>query len=329
MDDAKGKVESPTIGISLNAQFAAGRTVVFQTFVPQDINAEGLKIILQKLNSVADCEEAFYAQDQARKQLEVEENAAANIARRLEEVEGNMKLAMAGTNKRNPEPSKNDMMAKKQALDSVEESNKRIAACKKYLADLVKRRQAIGMALQAQQIVSLADALTKTCNGCCTVKLLTEFHRRSDAPKARYRARCKTCMYEANRKLPNLRVLQEGWKKRNREIVNKQARERRAKSPSKHANASTKWRLKNLAYCAERTRRRDAAKRGATPAWANQEAIGAFYIEARRLTALTGIQHEVDHIYPLVSDVMCGLHVEFNLQILTKSANSAKKNRVA
>jgi len=138
MDDAKGKVESPTIGISLNAQFAAGRTVVFQTFVPQDINAEGLGVILQKLNGVADCEEAFYAQDQARKQLEVEENAATNIARRLSEVESNMQLKAANDGqRRNPKPSAQDEMAKKQALDSVEESKRRIAACKKYLAELI------------------------------------------------------------------------------------------------------------------------------------------------------------------------------------------------
>jgi hypothetical protein len=185
------------------------------------------------------------------------------------------------------------------------------------------------MALQAQQIVSLACPAHKLCNGCNTVKVLTDFHRRSDAPNTSYRARCKTCMYESNRKAPNLRALQDAWRSRNWERVNKQARERMAKSPEKRALAFKKWRLQNMAECAERSRRRDAAKRGATPSWANQEAIKAFYVEARRLTELTGIPHEVDHIYPLVSDAMCGLHVEHNLQILTKSANSAKKNRVA
>jgi hypothetical protein len=139
MDEAKGKVESPTIGISLNAQFAAGRTVVFQTFVPQDMTPEGLSVILQKLNGVADQEEAFYAQDQARKQLEVEENAAANIARRLEEVETNIQMKAIGEGKRNPKPSGQDAVAKKQALDSVEESKRRIKACKKFLDELIAK----------------------------------------------------------------------------------------------------------------------------------------------------------------------------------------------
>jgi hypothetical protein len=185
------------------------------------------------------------------------------------------------------------------------------------------------MALQAQQIVSLTRAPTKLCNGCSTVKLLIEFHRRSDAPTTKYRARCKSCMYAANRKVPNLRELQDAWRQRNREKCNAQQCARIAKNPEKRNAAFTRWRLKNLAQCAARTRRRDAAKRGATPSWADQEAIKAFYIEARRLTDLTGVPHEVDHIYPLVSNTMCGLHVEFNLQILTKSANSAKKNKVA
>jgi hypothetical protein len=139
MDDAKGKVESPTIGISLNAQFAAGRTVVFQTYVPLDMTPEGLSVILQKLNGVADKEEAFYAQDQARKQLEVEENAAANIARRLAEVESNIQTKAIADGRRNPKPSGQDMVAKKQALDTVEESKRRIAACKKHLAELVEK----------------------------------------------------------------------------------------------------------------------------------------------------------------------------------------------
>jgi|HubBroStandDraft_1064217.scaffolds.fasta_scaffold97413_4 hypothetical protein len=137
MDDAKGKVESPVIGISLNAQFSAGRTVVFQTHMPQDVTAEGLGIILQKLNSVADREEAYYAQEQARRQLEVEENAAANITRRLEEAESNIRLKAEAGGKRNPAPSANELMARKQALDSVEESKRRVAACRKHLAELI------------------------------------------------------------------------------------------------------------------------------------------------------------------------------------------------
>jgi hypothetical protein len=137
MDDAKGKVESPVIGLSLNAQFAAGRTVVFQTHVPQDVTAEGLGVILEKLNGVADREEAFYAQDQARRQLEVEEKAVANMQRRLSDIDSNIRLKMSVEGKRNPKPSGNDEMQKKQALDTLEEGKRRVAECKDFLAKLI------------------------------------------------------------------------------------------------------------------------------------------------------------------------------------------------
>jgi hypothetical protein len=72
---------------------------------------------------------------------------------------------------------------------------------------------------------------------------------------------------------------------------------------------------------------RKAAKLRATPAWANHDAIAAFYAEAARLTRETGIPHTVDHYYPLLSPVVCGLHVEHNLRVITRSENSRKRNR--
>ena len=41
---------------------------------------------------------------------------------------------------------------------------------------------------------------------------------------------------------------------------------------------------------------------------------------------VTGEDWEVDHIVPLQSNIVCGLHNEFNLQVITKSANSSKRN---
>lgn|SRR6185312_1853754 len=80
-------------------------------------------------------------------------------------------------------------------------------------------------------------------------------------------------------------------------------------------------------YLAKWAKRR-AAKLQATPTWANQVAIDALYERARRLTLLTGIVHEVDHIMPLVGKRVCGLHVEDNLRVTTRLVNRSKSNRL-
>lgn len=72
-----------------------------------------------------------------------------------------------------------------------------------------------------------------------------------------------------------------------------------------------------------------AAKLQATPPWADAAAIREVYKEAARLTQETGTEHHVDHIHPLQSKKICGLHTCANLQILTGDANRRKGNRVA
>ena len=77
---------------------------------------------------------------------------------------------------------------------------------------------------------------------------------------------------------------------------------------------------------AARNAERHAAKLNRTPSWANKEAISEFYEKARRLTEETGVPHDVDHIIPLRGELVSGLHVESNLQVISSSENRIKNN---
>ena len=63
----------------------------------------------------------------------------------------------------------------------------------------------------------------------------------------------------------------------------------------------------------------------ATPKWANKKKMRAIYKERDRRRA-AGEDVEADHIVPLFHPLVCGLHNEFNLQILTEEENNKKSN---
>jgi len=77
------------------------------------------------------------------------------------------------------------------------------------------------------------------------------------------------------------------------------------------------------------TAKRSAAQKLRTPAWLTKshlKEIEQYYLDASYLTYYTRTNFEVDHVVPLQGKHVSGLHVPWNLQLLTESENCKKYN---
>jgi len=115
---------------------------------------------------------------------------------------------------------------------------------------------------------------------------------------------------------------------RNKEAVKARASARPAEE-KKHHKLTHKQ--NNPEYYKALTSVRKRRHRAATPKWVGadeKKAIRQLYLEAQRLTKLTGERYVVDHIYPLISEEVCGLHTLKNLRIMTQAENLVKSNKM-
>lgn len=94
------------------------------------------------------------------------------------------------------------------------------------------------------------------------------------------------------------------------------AREAMLRYRRANPDKSRAWRMKRI-----------AAEKQAIPLWADHSAILKAYEAADMMMQLLGERFEVDHVVPLQSKFVCGLHVANNLQILPMSDNRKKSNR--
>lgn len=90
-----------------------------------------------------------------------------------------------------------------------------------------------------------------------------------------------------------------------------------------------KWLAKNPGKSREQSARRRAAKLQRTPNWLNDghlfeiECINKYAASLRKI----GLRYEVDHIVPLQGDDVCGMHVPWNMQVISIFENRSKGNR--
>jgi len=157
-------------------------------------------------------------------------------------------------------------------------------------------------------------ALRKTkgsCIDCMKEDWVIDNARRKELPKSEAAKKAGRKYYERNRETVKARAAA-------RPIEEK----RTHKDNYKEANPELYKALTSV----RKRRHRDA-----TPSWVTAEqklSMRQLYLQAQQLTKTTGERYVVDHIVPLISPDVCGLHVPWNLRVITQEANLKKSNKL-
>lgn len=142
-----------------------------------------------------------------------------------------------------------------------------------------------------QYILSLSN--NKTCSKCLCTKSLDDFGV-NNTQSSGVSTWCKVCMKNKN----------QAYRDNNKELSREQSRQNYYNHKSDYIKRNIERKLHTTL---------------ATPLWANLDSIKKIYAEA-------GERH-VDHIIPLKGELVCGLHVENNLQYLSAEENIKKGNK--
>ena len=157
------------------------------------------------------------------------------------------------------------------------------------------------------------DQSVKACTKCRHFKKHDEFSRDKQKKDGRS-PRCKQCEQQrcTNYRQKNRHVWRRHYQS-NKKAYKDRSKQRRIDHPEE--------KLVN-------DQNRRAAKKQALPPWAKSKTMQAEFkrIAQHRqwLTQATNAAHEVDHIIPLQSDFVCGLHVPWNLMVLSRQDNNSK-----
>ena len=211
-------------------------------------------------------------------------------------------------------------------------SDKRAEKYREWAENNKDRRREVD---QARRLREVAIPDVKRCSSCGEEKTNSEFHKKPGSTDGLYPL-CKACrkLADQQRRTDNAETL-------------RQYEKARASTP-KRLEAAKSYYAANKEACDVRNRRYALENKGrvagikrkyvilhghyskrlvqAFVAWADQSKIEQIYQDAKKRTQETGVIHHVDHVVPLKSKLVCGLHTEANLQVLSAVENLKKRN---
>lgn len=161
------------------------------------------------------------------------------------------------------------------------------------------------------EFVSARGKVTKQCAKC----------------RERGRRKAKT-HYDKNAEREIKRVKR--WRAQNPDVHKRAERSRRkrnGKSKEARKRQNQRYRKRYPEKNNARVMEYNARKLKATPAWADRKEMQKIYELAALMRKLTKDVVHVDHIVPLKSDQVCGLHCQANLRIVVGTYNSRKSNK--
>lgn len=178
----------------------------------------------------------------------------------------------------------------------------------------------------------------KTCTKCKKEQPFSAFHKSSSA-KDGYQYHCKACKLAFQQANPNRAQVSAKYRAANKELCNARSVASQAKrkdyynakmrkwcaeNREQHLATRKAWYAANRAADIERVRRRAGRIREAENrlTQAEKAEVQAMYDFCRVFPVF-----EVDHIIPLNGEVVSGLHVPTNLQILLRTDNRSKGNK--
>lgn len=164
------------------------------------------------------------------------------------------------------------------------------------------------------------------CKECKRIRWASWYERNKDHKKLqneKWKQSLSHEQIELNKKRAVNRTTQ--WRKNNPEkralqIVNEN-------SSDAGKTRKSNWKKRNPEKDTANVNKRNAMKRMSMPSWANDFFIQEAYHLAKLRTQVFGFKWHVDHIVPINSKIVCGLHTHGNLQVIPAVENIRKSNK--